>query len=177
MVHTTFFFCVLGDITKLWYKNRQSRSMTKIVEWEVAELNFSHRNIKIMTTDSENSLEIHEGQQKIFSTSNDTKKKPEKDGQEEQRYDKSKLTPLGRRPTKSRIITIAVVLIKEQGVQLHIRFLSTGILHQEEELLGSLTLKMVWLAYQKADDSTKHMLCFLNMLTEFYTFLVPVQGQ
>ena len=35
--------------------------MTKIVEWEVAELNFSHRNIKIMTTDSENSLEIHEG--------------------------------------------------------------------------------------------------------------------
>lgn len=54
--------------------------MTKIVEWEVAELNFSHRNIKIMTTDSENSLEIHEGQQKIFSTSNDTKKKPEKDG-------------------------------------------------------------------------------------------------
>lgn len=88
-----------------------------MVEWEVAEPNFSHRNVKFMTTYSENSLELHEGQQKIFSTSNDTKKKPEKDGQEEQRYDKSKLTPLGRRPIKRRIITIAVVLTKEQGVQ------------------------------------------------------------
>lgn len=112
-----------------------------MVEGEVAELSFSHRNIKIMTTYSEYSLELHEGQQKIFSTSKDTKKKPEKDGQEEQRYDKSKLTPLGRRPIKRRMITIAVVLMKEQGAQLHIGFLSTGILYLEGDLLGSLTLK------------------------------------
>ena len=36
---------------------------------------------------------------------------------------------------------------------------------------------MVGLANQKADDYAKHKLCFLKMLTKFYTFRIPVQGQ